>query len=147
MWRVENTGDMPTRCGAWATLLDGVEQLNGPAKVTLAAGTRKKNERFNGKRDVRKSSWRRLFRRSPADGRFARMTRRPAIPLLALLLSACFVFNRGKKAAPAPAVDVPEGEIALNVTNHNYLDVVVYVLHDGLQTRVGTATGSSSSLF
>jgi hypothetical protein len=75
------------------------------------------------------------------------MTRRTAIPVLALLLSACFLFNQGKKAAPAPDVAVPEGEVALNVTNHNYLDVVVYVLHDGLQTRIGTATGSGSSLF
>src|SRR5712692_8004225 len=69
--------------------------------------------------------------------------------LAALLLAApaCFVFNRGSNAAPAPAVDVPEGEIALTVTNHNYLDVVIYVLHDGLQTRVGTVTGSSSTVF
>ena len=41
---------------------------------------------------------------------------------------------------------MPAGEIALNVTNHNYLDVVIYVLHDGQQTRVGTVTGSSSAL-
>ena len=70
--------------------------------------------------------------------------------MLATLLvaaPACFVFNRGSKAAPSPAIDVPEGEIALSVTNHNYLDVVVYVLHDGLQTRVGTVTGSSSTVF
>jgi hypothetical protein len=69
--------------------------------------------------------------------------------LAALLLAApaCFVFNRGNKAAASPAFDVPEGEIALTVTNHNYLDVVIYVLHDGLQTRVGTVTGSSSALF
>jgi len=67
--------------------------------------------------------------------------------LAALLLgaSACFIFNRGKPD-PRPAFDVPEGEIALNVTNHNYLDVVVYVLHDGQQTRVGMVTGSSNAL-
>ena len=67
--------------------------------------------------------------------------------LAALLLAAasCFVFNRGKPDR-SPAFDAPEGEIALSVTNHNYLDVVVYVLHDGLQTRVGTVTGSSSAL-
>ena len=66
---------------------------------------------------------------------------------VALLLGAsgCFIFHRGK-ADPPPAFDVPVGEIALNVTNHNYLDVVVYVLHDGQQTRVGTVTGSSSML-
>lgn len=66
---------------------------------------------------------------------------------VALLLGAsgCFIFHRGK-SDPQPAFDAPAGEIALNVTNHNYLDVVVYVLHDGQQTRVGMVTGSSSSL-
>jgi hypothetical protein len=77
-----------------------------------------------------------------------RHTAQLGVALAALLLAtpACFVFNRGSKAAPAPTVNAPEGEIALTVTNHNYLDVVVYVLHDGLQTRVGTVTGSSSAL-
>ncbi len=67
--------------------------------------------------------------------------------MTALLIagSACFVFNRGKSGQRAAAP--PESEIALSVTNHNYLDVVIYVLHDGQQTRVGTVTGSSSQLF
>src|SRR2546427_6428046 len=69
-----------------------------------------------------------------------------ALAVLLLAAPACFIFNRGGKAASSPASNVPEGEIALSVTNHNYLDVVVYVLHDGLQTRVGTVTGSSSAL-
>jgi hypothetical protein len=72
---------------------------------------------------------------------------RAALAALLVAAPACFVFNGGSKAAPAPAIDVPEGEIALSVTNHNYLDVVVYVLHDGVQTRVGTVTGSSSAVF
>jgi hypothetical protein len=70
-----------------------------------------------------------------------------ALAVLLLAAPACFIFNRESKAAPSPAIDVPEGEIALSVTNHNYLDVVVYVLHDGVQTRVGTVTGSSSAVF
>ncbi len=70
-----------------------------------------------------------------------------ALAALLFTAPACFVFNRGSKPAPSPAVDVPEGEIALSVTNHNYLDVVVYVVHDGQQTRVGTVTGSSSAVF
>jgi|SRR5882724_11657654 len=70
-----------------------------------------------------------------------------ALAALLLAAPACFIFNRGSKAAPSPAIDVPEGEIALTVTNHNYLDVVIYVLHDGVQTRVGTETGSSSAVF
>ena len=67
--------------------------------------------------------------------------------LSALLLgaSACFIFHKGKPESP-PAFVVPEGEIALSVTNHDYLDVVIYVLHDGQQTRVGMVTGSSSTL-
>jgi len=79
----------------------------------------------------------------------ARMLRlETALVFLLLAASACFMFNRGNKPnAQSAEAEVPEGEIALNVTNHNYLDVVVYVLHDGLQTRVGTATGSSSTVF
>jgi len=69
-----------------------------------------------------------------------------ALAVLLLAAPACFIFNREGKAASSPASNAPEGEIALSVTNHNYLDVVVYVLHDGLQTRVGTVTGSSSAL-
>ena len=68
-----------------------------------------------------------------------------AFAALLAAASACFVFNRGKSGQGA--ADPPEGEIALSVTNHNYLDVVIYVLHDGQQTRVGTVTGSSSQLF
>src|SRR5207302_9876535 len=73
---------------------------------------------------------------------------RLAAARVALLVGAsgCLLFHRGT-ADPRRALDVPEGEIALNVTNHNYLDVVVYVLHDGIQTRVGTVTGSSSTVF
>src|SRR5882724_6797921 len=71
-----------------------------------------------------------------------------ALAVLLFAAPACFIFNReNKTAASSPAISAPEGEVALSVTNHNYLDVVVYVLHDGLQTRVGTVTGSSSTVF
>jgi hypothetical protein len=75
------------------------------------------------------------------------MTLRLGATRVALLLGAsgCFIFHHGK-ADPQSGFDVPAGEIALNVTNHNYLDVVIYVLHDGQQTRVGTVTGSSTAL-
>jgi len=74
------------------------------------------------------------------------LRRHAALAALLLATSSCFIFNRGKADRP-PAVAVAEGEIALTVTNHNYLDVVVYVLHDGVRTRVGTVTGSSSAVF
>src|SRR5438067_13529249 len=64
---------------------------------------------------------------------------------LLVVASGCLLFHRGT-VYPRTAFDVPEGEIALNVTNHNYLDVVIYVVHDGQQTRVGMVTGSSTAL-
>lgn len=76
--------------------------------------------------------------------RASRILGRLASPgLLAALAAGCFVFGRGKPAVSGARA----AEIALNVTNHNYLDVVIYVLHDGQQTRVGTVTGSSSAVF
>ena len=57
---------------------------------------------------------------------------------------ACFWH---RKVARGAALDVPEAEIALRVTNHNFLDVTVYAIHNGQRTRVGTVTGSSSQVF
>ncbi len=63
--------------------------------------------------------------------------------VLALLAAGCFLSQGGKGTSASP----PEGEIALTVTNHNFLDVVIYIRHDGQDTRVGTVTGSSTQLF
>jgi len=100
------------------------------------------------------SAGRCAFRPFRARGTFARMTRdfrvlglAAALVGLLVVANACFLFNHGKKDEESTVLESPEGEIALNVTNHNYLDVVVYVLHDGIQTRVGTVTGSSSTVF
>lgn len=68
------------------------------------------------------------------------------VAALLLAAPACFVFNRGKSGSQR-AFAVPAGEIALSVANHNYLDVVIYVLHDGQYTRIGTVTGSTSQVF
>jgi hypothetical protein len=76
-----------------------------------------------------------------------RVARSAAAPgLFAVFVAGCFIFGRGKAASQAP-VNGPEGEIALNVVNHNYLDVVIYVLHHGVRTRVGSVTGSTSTVF
>jgi hypothetical protein len=80
----------------------------------------------------------------PARSRVLRLATALLLPVAA---TACFVFNRGNKPGEESATYTPESEIALNVTNHNYLDVVVYVLHDGQRTRVGTVSGSSSTVF
>jgi hypothetical protein len=77
----------------------------------------------------------------------ARMLRRATALLLPVAATACFVFNRGHTPGEESATYTPESEIALNVTNHNYLDVVIYILHDGQRTRVGLVNGSSSTVF
>jgi hypothetical protein len=48
----------------------------------------------------------------------------------------------------APRAPVPEPvEVVLTVTNHHWLDVTVYVEHDGQRTRVGTVTAVSTQQF
>jgi hypothetical protein len=71
-----------------------------------------------------------------------------ATALTALILNAsgCFVFKQSPSGPPR-TLTAPRGRIALNVTSHYYLDVVIYALHDGVSTRVGTVTGSSSAVF
>ncbi len=67
--------------------------------------------------------------------------------VLAVLLLAASACWWHRKPADTAALGAPSGEIALRVTNHNYLDITVYVLHDGQRTRVGTVTGSSTQVF
>jgi len=67
-----------------------------------------------------------------------------ALAVLLLLAPPCW---RHGKPAQAGDTQVSQGEIALRVTNHNFLDVTIYVVHDGQRTRVGTVTGSSSQVF
>ena len=64
----------------------------------------------------------------------ARTTLRPAYMALALLLlvgPACF----GRKPRARPAADFRDGEVALRVLNHATLDVVIYLVHDGVRTQ------------
>lgn len=71
------------------------------------------------------------------------MIPRALFALCVLPVAGCFLSHRGTATSASP----PEGEIALSVTNHNFLDVVIYVRHDGQETRIGTVTGSSTQLF
>jgi hypothetical protein len=63
--------------------------------------------------------------------------------LVALPLSACH------HAAPGRAHPAPEGttDVPLEIANHNWLDVIIYVVRDGQSTRVGIASASSSASF
>jgi hypothetical protein len=80
-------------------------------------------------------------------GRSRAISAMTAILLVAvsLTLQACW-WRRGRAAAEAQQ-QASLADITLQVNNHNYLDVVVYVLHDGLRTRIGTVTGSSAEMF
>jgi len=38
-------------------------------------------------------------------------------------------------------------DVVLTVTNHHFLDITVYLEHDGQRTRVGTVTAASTAQF
>jgi len=73
-----------------------------------------------------------------------RMRHAAAVGLAIAFLAGC----AGHKASPAPDVVAFAGDetVKLDVNNHNWLDVVIYVVHSGQRTRVATvvATGSAS---
>jgi hypothetical protein len=53
-------------------------------------------------------------------------------------------------SGPPPANTTPARyaeDVPLEIANHNWLDVIIYVLHDGQRSRVGTANASSSASF
>lgn len=62
--------------------------------------------------------------------------------------SATFVACAGHKAPPTPEFSAfaADETVKLDVNNHNWLDVVIYVVHSGQRTRIATvvATGSTS---
>lgn len=53
---------------------------------------------------------------------------------MASLLSACA--GRHHAAEEAPSRSVAPEPIILEVENHNWADVVLYIVHDGVQTRL-----------
>jgi len=73
----------------------------------------------------------------------------PAAGLVLVLSSAlssvgCSHGSAGRStSSPSPANE----DVPLEVTNHNWLDVIIFVVHDGQSTRVGTASASSSVSF
>jgi len=78
------------------------------------------------------------------------LTRRFAGPrggvkhVLAVLTTATLACG-SHRHAPAPAV--PQEGFAIVVINHHWLDVTVYVVHDGQRTRVGTVTATTTQEF
>jgi hypothetical protein len=54
---------------------------------------------------------------------------------IGIVLSACARSVHVKDYDEPPPPAIPSGPIVLEVENHNWADVVLYVLHDGVQTR------------
>ncbi|MDP9200353.1 MAG: hypothetical protein M3P26_00250 [Gemmatimonadota bacterium] len=54
--------------------------------------------------------------------------------LMASLLSACA--GRHNSSEEAPSSWIPPDKVVLEVENRNWADVVLYIVHDGVQTRV-----------
>ena len=51
------------------------------------------------------------------------------------------------KSSDQPTPDTAPVDVPLEVDNHNWLDVVIYVVHDGERSRIGIANASSQSDF
>lgn len=63
-----------------------------------------------------------------------------------LLWSGLACAGHRPSAGPRPPAPEPV-EVILTVTNHHWLDVTIYVLHDGQRSRVGTVTAVSTQQF
>ena len=70
----------------------------------------------------------------------------PVVLLAALPLSssACHHARSTPADQPAPA---ETDAVPLEIANHNWLDVIIYVVRDGQPMRVGIANASSSASF
>lgn len=61
---------------------------------------------------------------------------------LVLSTSGCFF---GSKAPDTVSDADWEGDVPLHVNNHHWLDVTIYVIHDGQRTRLGVAGGTAET--
>lgn len=60
----------------------------------------------------------------------------------ALGVHGCFF---GSKAEVSPEDPSSSADVPLQVFNHHWLDVTIYVIHDGQRTRLGVAGGSAET--
>jgi hypothetical protein len=63
------------------------------------------------------------------------------LPAFLLLMDGCG--GRQKEASRS----LPTGPTSLRVENHNWLDVTIYVVHDGQRSRLGAATAARTTDF
>lgn len=76
------------------------------------------------------------MRAMPSSGR-----RLPRIALAAVVAGASLAGCSPKGSATIVAL--PAENIPLRITNHHYLDITIYAIHDGQRTRLGVAGGNA----
>jgi hypothetical protein len=64
----------------------------------------------------------------------------PALLVAACLFTACH-------SRPGPVPEGPADGVPLEIANHNWSDVVIYVVRDGFQSRLGVAAAASATSF
>jgi hypothetical protein len=69
---------------------------------------------------------------------------------VAVCLVSAIACGRPQPASPAPAREPPEApqsaeSVVLEVENHNWSDIVVYVSHDGVVTRLAQVTANTNT--
>jgi hypothetical protein len=65
-------------------------------------------------------------------------------PAVAAVILAAACHHGGRPEQPRPTIRVAEQEFVLKVVNHHWLDVDVFILHNGQRTHVGTITATAS---
>jgi hypothetical protein len=70
-----------------------------------------------------------------------------AVLLTALVLSGSACHHAPTTTPDQPAPDDASAAVPLEIDNHNWLDVIIYVVRDGQPMRVGIANASSSVNF
>jgi len=81
----------------------------------------------------------RPLRGSPVGSRLAPL-------VFTLIVTACGRQHATQGAAPRTARTDPV-EVVLTVTNHHFVDITVYVEHDGQRARVGIVTAATTQQF
>ena len=72
---------------------------------------------------------------------------RYAMLLAAVPLSGAGCRHQAAEPGPLPAQAEGATDVPLEIANHNWLDVIIYVVRDGQPTRIGIAHASSSASF
>jgi hypothetical protein len=72
---------------------------------------------------------------------------RYALLLAAVPLSQAACHHHAAETNPSPTPPEDSTDVPLEIANHNWLDVIIYVVRDGQPMRLGIANASSSASF